>query len=108
MHAYCYRSGEIGFGETIPKGCLSLIEGDEAAMERVKTRARWKRDGSGDVLVPGLPEAGSEEEAYLALRVFRRFLRGERVDLDDPELRRLNQLKLETLNRDYPARSANG
>lgn len=74
MHAYCYRSGEIEFGDTVPKGAISVLEGDEALVrERVSARARLAYDNK-TLLVPGVPEANNEKEARYALFRFLEFV----------------------------------
>ena len=65
--AYCDRQGIIDFGETLPEGRMPIHYGDaEELKEKVQVRSRHAYDGK-TLLVPGIPEADSEEEALDAL-----------------------------------------
>ena len=72
MHAYCYRSGVIDFGPTIPEGTLPLGKARSARKLReiVTVNARHAYDGA-TLLVPGVPEAETEDAALAAYRNFR-------------------------------------
>lgn len=72
MHAYCYRSGEIEFGATVPEGALPLgkARGARKLREIVTVAARHAYDGK-TLLVPGIPEADTDDAAAAAYRYFR-------------------------------------
>jgi hypothetical protein len=78
MIAYCYRSGHIGFADhVIPEGALPIKAHDDAKKlkEVIHVCARWSyptiRGGKDSKpLVPGIPEANNENEAYEALKQF--------------------------------------
>lgn len=79
MHAYCYRSGEIGFGFTIPDGTLPLGMGRAKNLrEIVEVNSRIAYDGK-TLLVPGIPEADTDDAALAAWRYFRDLV-GMRLD----------------------------
>lgn len=71
-YAYCYRSGEIEFGTSIPDGALPVGHGGSAEKLRdiVEFNARHAYDGT-TLLVPGIPEAETDNEANDAYRYFR-------------------------------------
>lgn len=72
-YAYCYRSGEIEFGDDVPEGAISVLQGDnDFVRERVTARARHGYR-PGVLLVPGIPEAADEIEAERALTAFMAF-----------------------------------
>ncbi|MGY3582033.1 hypothetical protein ACVIGB_001044 [Bradyrhizobium sp. USDA 4341] len=70
MHAYCFASGQIGFGDGLPAGALPIARGEPSVLiEFIKGVAR--RGYAGETLfVPGLPEAASQEEALVSLEKF--------------------------------------
>lgn len=67
MKAYCWRSGLIELGSSIPSGAIPILDkhGKQFSRERVEAGARHGYDGS--LLVPGIPEAESAEDAMTAL-----------------------------------------
>lgn len=69
FYAYCWRSGLIEFGPVLPDGALELASSDlhdkQVMIDRVSVRARHGWDNS--LLVPGVPEAATDEEAISAL-----------------------------------------
>ncbi len=70
MYAFCYRSGQIKFGKSIPAGALIIAKGPERPLrEMIEGKARLAYDNE-TLLVPGIPEAESEQEARVALAVF--------------------------------------
>ncbi|EEI1617885.1 host nuclease inhibitor protein [Salmonella enterica] len=72
--AYCWASGLIEFGHTLPEGALPIITGNEKRVrEEVEVLARHAYNG--DLLVPGIPEAVSQDEAHEALVRFFREIR---------------------------------
>lgn len=74
MFAYCYRGGDIHFGQQVPAGAIELMRGsDNIVKGRVEVRARHAYDGK-TLLVPGVPEAEDEFGAMQAVEQFKRFL----------------------------------
>ena len=77
MHAFCYATGLINFGDVVPKGALPIARGPDADLRRfVNNFARHgyktKKDalgrprkipGTDCLLVPGLPEAPDQPAA---------------------------------------------
>ncbi|HGA5439881.1 TPA: host nuclease inhibitor protein [Salmonella enterica subsp. enterica serovar Eastbourne] len=64
--AYCWASGLIEFGHTLPEGALPIITGKEKDVrDEVEVLARHAYNG--DLLVPGIPEAESMDEYREAL-----------------------------------------
>ncbi|EIZ2110916.1 host nuclease inhibitor protein [Salmonella enterica] len=71
--AYCWVSGLIEFGNTLPEGALPIVTGSEKQMrDEVTVMARHAYNG--DLLVPGIPEAASQNEAREALERFSRVI----------------------------------
>ncbi|EBA4379710.1 host nuclease inhibitor protein [Salmonella enterica] len=71
--AYCWASGLIEFGNTLPEGALPIVTGNEKQVhDEVTVMARHAYNG--DLLVPGIPEAASQDEAYEALERFSRVI----------------------------------
>lgn len=90
-HAYCFASGLIKFGQSVPKGALVIAHGrddivrgliDATARHGYKTRKvrgrLTKIPGTDCLLVPGVPEAPSQDEAYTALRRYATWIKGHR------------------------------
>lgn len=74
MFAYCWASGEIAFGEKVPKGALDIAQGEGAEFKAIiEVCARHAYDGE-ILLVPGLPEATNEKERLDALLNFRQMV----------------------------------
>ncbi|GBR36675.1 hypothetical protein [Gluconobacter kondonii] len=71
-HAYCYRSGKIEFGAALPEGTRPLGKARSARKLReiVTVNARHHYDGT-TLLVPGAPEADTEDDAIAAYCYFR-------------------------------------
>ena len=75
MKAYCWRAGQIEFGDRTPHGALELLAGSEADVRRqVAASARLAGDGV-TLLVPGVPEADDDIGAVDAVVRFRSWLR---------------------------------
>ena len=68
--AYCWKSGQIGFGRIVPDGCLAILT--DTSMTRLKAEIEVTacHDYAGGLLVPGLPEADTNEECYRALGAY--------------------------------------
>ena len=70
MKAFCFRSGEIYFGPVTPKSAIVIASGaPQMLRDKVRLAARRAYDGH-TLLVPGVPEAFSDEDAVEALRKF--------------------------------------
>ncbi|MGE4297556.1 MAG: hypothetical protein AB7E47_05955 [Desulfovibrionaceae bacterium] len=75
MIAYCWRNGVIEFDYVCPDDALRLAEGPEGALRRaVCPVARWAYDNRTP-LVPGVPEAKDEDEAFAAAVAFGKTVR---------------------------------
>ncbi|MCR5943965.1 host nuclease inhibitor protein [Ochrobactrum sp. XJ1] len=75
MRAYCYRSGEIGFGNSTPQRALELAHSRRSRELRkiIEINARHGKTGS-ILLVPGVPEADSDTEALEACLRFKKLV----------------------------------
>ena len=70
MIAYCYRSGQIMFGRSVPEGAIKVAQGPAKKLRKmIAGVARRAYDGK-TLLVPGIPEAKTENQAEAALRRF--------------------------------------
>lgn len=70
--AFCYRSGQIGTVEygPIPDGALMLARGEREQIEStIHGIARLAYDNE-TWLVPGIPEAANEDQAFKAMMTF--------------------------------------
>ncbi|EED3047352.1 host nuclease inhibitor protein [Salmonella enterica subsp. enterica serovar Virchow] len=67
--AYCWASGLIEFGNTLPEGALPIIVGEEKQVRDV-VGVLARHAYNGDLLVPGIPEAADQNEAREALERF--------------------------------------
>ena len=73
--AYCYASGEIEVGPTKPVGAIVFARGSTPALRRlVEATARHAYDGK-TLLVPGVPEADTQQQGIAALIGWVRWLR---------------------------------
>jgi len=83
MRAFCYASGLIEFGRTIPDGALPIAYGPARKLRPfIEVRARHgyktslvkgrpsKIPGTDCLLVPGVPEADGQVAAVDALRAW--------------------------------------
>lgn len=67
MIAYCWSSGLIDFGRTLPDGALPIARGPARALRPfIQVTARHGYDGK-TMLVPGVPEAENESAKLDAL-----------------------------------------
>lgn len=71
--AYCWASGLIEFGHTLPEGALPIVTGNEKQVRDV-VGVLARHAYNGDLLVPGIPEAASQDEAREALERFSRVI----------------------------------
>ena len=77
--AYCYRSGLVEFGETLPKGALLIDKGRGKKWRKgVEVKCRLAYDGE-TYLVPGVPEAETNKDAYSAYERFCQWLKSCRA-----------------------------
>lgn len=69
--AFCWRSGLIEFGPFLPMGANEIACGPVTVIREIAVA--WARHSrpSGDLLVPGVPEAEDEEQALVAFRIFK-------------------------------------
>lgn len=80
MRAYCFASGHIEFGRSVPSGALPIARGKAKALrDLIDATARHgyrtklvkgrptKIPGSDHLLVPGVPEAPDQDAALDAL-----------------------------------------
>ncbi|MBB4122943.1 hypothetical protein [Martelella radicis] len=70
VYAYCDRCGVIEFADCvddIPTGMLVFATGGDDLKAKVETKARHGYD-SDTLLVPGVPEASTDEEAMSAFQ----------------------------------------
>lgn len=76
--AFAWRSGIIEFGRRVPNGALPVDHGTERSVRRrVEPLARHAYQ-KGVLLVPGVPEAQSDEEAFEAWQRFKRLMDAKR------------------------------
>lgn len=70
VNCYCYRSGEIGFSKKVPDGTLPIFFNcTKKEKDKISAYARLAYDNK-TLLIPGIPEASTDEEAYTAFRRF--------------------------------------
>lgn len=83
MRAFCYASGLIEFGRSLPDGALPIAVGPAKPLrDFIESRARHgyrtrlvdgrptKIPGTEKLLVPGIPEAPDQSRALDALHAF--------------------------------------
>ncbi len=69
--AYCTRNGRIRVGKRCPQNALPLCRGSEYDLRKlVKMTARRSKVG-GYYLVPGVPEAATDNDAVEAVIAYR-------------------------------------
>lgn len=74
--AYCYPSGHIGFGATLPDGAIALATGEEKTVRDIITvNAHLSRQDNKTLFVPGVSEADSQREGMAAVARFIQWLR---------------------------------
>lgn len=70
MIAYCWRTGRIDFGRSVPEGAIKVAQGPAKKLrELISATARHAYDGE-TLLIPGIPEADSDKHAGDALEQF--------------------------------------
>lgn len=72
MFAFCWASGLIEFGESVPTGAILIARGPKVDLKfEIEVMARHGRGNSdGKLLVPGIPEAADQRAAGDALKIF--------------------------------------
>lgn len=70
MHAYCFASGQIGFGPRVPEGALPIAKGPRQALQDLMEGVARHSRTDETLYVPGVPEADDEEAALDALATF--------------------------------------
>ncbi|WP_175682546.1 host nuclease inhibitor protein [Burkholderia cenocepacia] len=74
IYAYCWATGLIEFGDTVPDGAIGIAYGARAAVDRLMgATARLAHDNKS-LLVPGVPEASDEDAKGDALGVWLKWL----------------------------------
>lgn len=69
--AYCFASGHIEFGATLPDGAIALATGEETIVrDIVSVNARLSRIDNETLFVPGVPEAANQRECIVAVARF--------------------------------------
>lgn len=70
--AWCWASGLIEIGETVPDGAIKFAHGPKSNLKCVlEAVARHGKGASaGKLIVPGIPEAESQQAAADALQAF--------------------------------------
>ena len=67
VHVYCWRSGQIEIGDSVPEGAMHIASGQEDIVrEHIQGTARLAHDNE-TYLVPGVPEAESDSAAITAV-----------------------------------------
>ncbi len=67
LNAFCYRSGQLKFAKKVPEGVIIIAENiTRTQRDKLAIRARMAYDNK-TLLVPGIPEADSDDEALDAL-----------------------------------------
>jgi hypothetical protein len=72
-HLFCFSSGEMFIGQTVPDGAISFAKGPPKALETIQTLGRLAYNGK-TWFVPGIPEANSQEQAGDALEAFLKWI----------------------------------
>lgn len=73
--AYCFASGHIDFGVTLPEGAIALATGEEKTVREIITgSARLSRHDNETLFVPGVPEAENQRDGITAVANFIQWL----------------------------------
>lgn len=73
--AYCFSSGHIDFGATLPEGAIALATGEEKTVRDIITgNARVSLHDKKTLFVPGVPEALNQREGITAVAQFIQWL----------------------------------
>lgn len=71
--AFCWANGVIEFADTMPDGALQIATGPARALQEAVTVAARKGHKEGVWLVPGVPEAGQQDQGLEALEQWLRW-----------------------------------
>lgn len=74
MFAYCYQSGLIEFGRSVPKGALPIIKGRPKQVRRTVEATAVLAYDNETLLVPGVGTAKTELGKYAAYCHYRNWL----------------------------------
>lgn len=75
MKAYCGADGSIHFGRTVPEGMCCIAEAPAKKLRAViSATARLAYDNK-TLLVPGVPEAASQQRGMTALIAYCKWIR---------------------------------
>ncbi|WP_137971890.1 host nuclease inhibitor protein [Pseudomonas sp. F(2018)] len=76
--AYCFASGHIQFGPSVPDGAIGIAKGEaQKVRDVIEVTARLSVYDNETLFVPGIPEAASQRDGMVALARYIQFL-GER------------------------------
>ena len=67
MIAYCWATGLIQFGRTMPEGAIEVARGGAKKLREVVSVVARHGYAKGQLLVPGVPEADTQQEKGDAL-----------------------------------------
>lgn len=76
--AYCYRGGDIYFGESLPNGALEIARSGKKKLLRSSVEVLARHAWDGRLLVPGVPEAENGDIAVDAVVKFKEWV-GKRL-----------------------------
>lgn len=80
LKVYCWQSGHLEFGTAAPEGTITIATvRNKAERAKVEVCCRHSRHND-DLLIPGIPEAESEEAAIDALVIFCQQLRQRGIE----------------------------
>lgn len=68
--AYCWASGVIEFGDTLPDGAIAIARGTERHVRHEMEVTARHGYQPGVLLVPGIPEAANQRHAGDALKLY--------------------------------------
>lgn len=72
--AYCWATGLIEFGETLPKGTIEILSHDNLDYLKNHISVRARHGYGEQLLVSGIPEAKTKTEAENALVRFKEWV----------------------------------
>lgn len=73
--AYCWASGLIEFGESVPEGAIPMVSGDDQKVRELMDAVARIAHDNVTLLVPGVPEADDDKAKHAALQKFLGWLR---------------------------------
>lgn len=88
LTAFCWSSGIIEFGTSVPEGALPIITGPaDLVTSTIEATSRHAHDEK-TFLVPGVPEADSDASAVDALKAYVNWLEQCRQKREDRQCKR--------------------